>query len=126
MNKKAPQPVHAGIGTSSVIMIFLVLCLTAFSVLSLISSRNSASVTDRGIEYTSAYYNAAALANEYIASCAMNEGPGEYASEFPFGDEMKLNVAFRVDEGGRVTVSRFTAEPASADTGDAFFEEFDF
>jgi len=119
MNKK--QPIQAGLGTSSIVLIFLVLCLTSFAVLSLVSARNSDKLTQKSTEYVTAYYNAAALANESISAKAEAGIPGQYSESFAINDELSLMTAFTVNSDGTVTIERFCVE--SEDSGG--FEDFE-
>ncbi len=56
-----------GVGTASLIMIFLVLCLTTFSILSFLSARLSLKYANKGQEYQEKYYTAKTVAYEFIA-----------------------------------------------------------
>lgn len=57
-----------GTGASSVLMIFVVLCLTAFGVLSLVSARADKRLTDRAKTAAQAYYAADAAVEETLAA----------------------------------------------------------
>lgn len=66
MNKR--QNFSFSIGTSSIILIFLVLCLTVFSVLSLSSAAADDNLSERMAERTTAYYKANTDANNLLGS----------------------------------------------------------
>lgn len=109
------QPIHAGIGTTSVILIFLVLSLAAFSVLSLVSARNSETLTQKNTEYVTAYYNAASLANNFIAKKSLAGIPGTYVELFNINDEMDLKTEFCIDELGALEIMSFCVISAAAE-----------
>lgn len=60
-----------GVGASSILMILVVLSLAAISLLSLHAARNNAALTQRNLEMTVAYYQAAAEVEQTLA--AMDE-----------------------------------------------------
>lgn len=74
-----------GTGASSVLMIFVVLCLTAFGVLSLVSARADRHLTDRAQAAAEAYYAADAAVEETLAAidaalARAGEATGRYLS----------------------------------------------
>ena len=54
-------------GASSVLMIFIVLCLTAFGVLSLVSARADLRLTDRTVDAVQAYHSADAHTDQLLS-----------------------------------------------------------
>ncbi len=56
-----------GTGVTSILMIFIVLCLTTFAILSYSSANADADMTDRHIDYIEAYYNAYSKLNDGVA-----------------------------------------------------------
>ena len=56
------------IGTSSVLMIFVVLCLTTFAVLSFVTANADARLPEKAVQGVDAYYAADAKAQEALAS----------------------------------------------------------
>ncbi len=56
------------IGTSSLLFIFVILCLVSFSILSLSSAISDQKLSKRVVENTNAYYNACEKAEELICS----------------------------------------------------------
>ena len=54
MNKRRP----GGMGASSILMIFVVLALTTFGILSFLSARADLRLTERAADHTVAYYKA--------------------------------------------------------------------
>lgn len=63
---KAPE-YRVGIGASSILMIFIILCLTTLGVLSFASARANLTLTQRRQAQVEAYYEAAAEAQQMIA-----------------------------------------------------------
>lgn len=108
MNIEKPR---AGLGASSVLLIIVILCLTAFSALAFITARVDQRLTDRTIEAQLAYYEADAAAQSAIAQLhaalaageALPDGwaqaDGAYAQQFPFGESMVLEVVAEHDGG---------------------------
>ena len=58
---------HFGVGTSSILMIFVVLCLTVFAVLSFSTARADQRLTEKALAGTAAYYAADVQAEETLA-----------------------------------------------------------
>lgn len=61
------QEYRMGVGATSMLMIFVMLALTTLSVLSLSSAKSDLSMTRRNVELLTAYYDAAADAQDVIA-----------------------------------------------------------
>lgn len=59
---------RVNVGTSSILLIFVVLCLVAFATLSIVSANADYKLSRRVADRTAAYYEAANLAEKYIAS----------------------------------------------------------
>ncbi len=66
MNKK--REFRVNVGTSSILLIFVVLCLVAFATLSIVSANADYKLSRKVADRTTAYYTAANQAEEYIAS----------------------------------------------------------
>ncbi|MBR5896566.1 MAG: hypothetical protein IKZ39_03005 [Lachnospiraceae bacterium] len=64
--KKRGLPLN--VGTSSVLFIFVILCLVSFAILSLSSSMSEYKLSSRVAENSEAYYNACNTAEEQLAS----------------------------------------------------------
>ncbi len=64
MNKRRP----GWMGASSILMIFVVLALTTFGVLSLLSSRADLRLTQKAFDYTVAYYEADDTVEQTLAA----------------------------------------------------------
>ncbi|MBR5761684.1 MAG: hypothetical protein IKX87_06615 [Lachnospiraceae bacterium] len=64
--KKRGLPLN--VGTSSVLFIFVILCLVSFAILSLSSSMSDYKLSSRVAENSEAYYNACNTAEEQLAS----------------------------------------------------------
>lgn len=61
------QEYRVGIGASSMLMIFIVLCLTTLAILALSSARTDSAMTDRNIKIVGDYYAAVNEAQSAIA-----------------------------------------------------------
>ncbi|MCR5784143.1 MAG: hypothetical protein K6G40_00680 [Eubacterium sp.] len=87
------------IGTSSVMLIFFVLCLVSFAALTLSSALADKTMTDKSEEKTTGYYEACSIAEERLCdidkelSAAYESGmdKDEYFEEF--GDTVNFTVA---------------------------------
>ncbi|MBQ7919308.1 MAG: hypothetical protein IJ324_05150 [Lachnospiraceae bacterium] len=66
MSKK--REFRVNVGTSSILLIFVVLCLVAFATLSIVSANADYKLSRKVADRTSAYYEAANQAEKYIAS----------------------------------------------------------
>ena len=66
MSKK--REFRVNVGTSSILLIFVVLCLVAFATLSIVSANADYKLSRRVADRTAAYYEAANQAEKYIAS----------------------------------------------------------
>lgn len=67
MNKHIKQFSFVNIGLSSLLVIFLVLCLTTFSLLSLSSAKSDYSLSEKLANHRGDYYQASANAEEVVA-----------------------------------------------------------
>ena len=79
MKQKSFLSGFRNIGTSLLLVIFLVLCLSVFAVLSLSTAQSDYNLTLQQAEHTSAYYTACSKAEEklkkidsFLASCDQN------------------------------------------------------
>lgn len=106
MKSRFIQPTHMGVGAASVIMIFVVLCLTALSVLSLTGARTSEKSAARRSDAVCAYYEAALSAQEFLAETSDMAKRGEIAdgeirkTEIAFGSSQTLTVEVEAANGG--------------------------
>lgn len=84
MNDKQSQG-RANIGTSSLILIFIILCLTIFGLLSLSSAGSDWNLAQKNAQSVQGYYEAdslavefTAMAEEYLAQCGQASSDEEY------------------------------------------------
>ena len=68
MSKKKSQIYGMNVGSSSMLMIFVILCLISFATLSIVSANADKKLTSRIAERTSAYYEACNSAQRSLAS----------------------------------------------------------
>ena len=66
--KKSGPEFHINVGSSSILLIFVILCLISFATLSIVSANADAKLSRRVVERTSAYYEACNQAQADIAS----------------------------------------------------------
>lgn len=66
MKKDREQTSFANIGSSSLLIIFLILCLTTFAILSLSSAKSDYSLSERLAEHKSQYYKASSKAEDIL------------------------------------------------------------
>ena len=59
-----------GVGSASIVLVFAVLCLTVFSLITLVVARNSKVLADAEAELVTGYYEADALAEHILAVIA--------------------------------------------------------
>ena len=104
---------RAGLGASSILLIIVVLCLTAFGALTLMTARVDWKLTERTSQAQIAYYEADASAQAAIAqldawircgsgsAAGWTQTDGRYAQTFPVGgDGLVLEVIVEAGDGG--------------------------
>ncbi len=85
------------IGTSSIMMLFAVLCLTVFAVLSLVSARSQSALAKKSADAVSAYYAADTRAADIFDGLRAGDVPEDVTvSEYPDGTYYRYEVP--VDE----------------------------
>ena len=67
MNEQKKKPI-IGIGTTSIVLIFVMLCMLTFSVLSLATAQADLRLSRKSAERTTAYYDAEHRANDILLS----------------------------------------------------------
>lgn len=91
-----------GVGAASIVMIAAVLCLTVFSVLSLVASHNDSALSVRTVEAAQTYYTADRKAQFIIAEVdELVRSGGGFEMEGVTVEEGKVSFAVIVD-GSRV------------------------
>lgn len=101
---------HFGVGASSILMIFTVLCLTVFSVLTFSTARADQRLTEKALDGTKEYYAADRQAEETLARI---DGILEKAKDLPTVKQLLAEAGFSVDPEGEVF--QVTAEFAVGD-----------
>ena len=66
--KKTGPEFHVNVGSSSILLIFVILCLISFATLSIVSANADAKLSRRVVERTTAYYEACNQAQADITS----------------------------------------------------------
>lgn len=113
MNKKSMR--FPPIGGSSLLVIFAVLCLTVFALLSLSTAQAGGRLSDASAQAVSDYYRADCLAEEILAQLRSGQLPegvavedGVYSYTCPISDTQALAVSVRLDRD-HYTVLRWQA-----------------
>ncbi len=70
-NKEKQQSYFVNIGSSSLLVIFLILCLVTFAILSLSSAKSDHSFSQRLAQHRRVYYEASAKAEETLSLPAL-------------------------------------------------------
>ena len=113
-------------GTTSIVLIFVMLSLLTFAVLSLVSAQANLRLSRKSAERTTAYYQAENAANDVLAGLlrAREDGPqalADYAAQqqvtltgsrasyqVPLGEDQVLAVELTLSDGG-YTIGRWQA-----------------
>ncbi|HML38574.1 MAG TPA: hypothetical protein PKA19_14330 [Bacillota bacterium] len=126
MDKKLKMSV--GIGGPSIIMIFVVLCLTTLAALSLMTANADWKLTKKATEAVTGYYSADSKAEEILASAdaSLSAGQALETSSFtiPATATQDLVMVLKVN-GSRYTVTHRTLVPKSQWDYDQYKTEFD-
>lgn len=110
---------NANIGTSSLILIFIVLCLTIFGLLSLSSAGSEWNLAKKNMESVKGYYEAdsmavefAAMVEEALSQCGADASDAQYAQfvrehlgEFYREDENTVETDVEMPYGQRLHVT---------------------
>ena len=126
-------PSRMGVGSSSILLIIVVLSLTLFAVLSLVQARSDAALTDRTALSASAFYDADARAQQMLALVdgavkrgaspasvegVTQQGENEYSFSIGSFDGHALNVRIDVS-GGVCSVTSYRYESAAEWVGES-------
>lgn len=145
MNKQKSE-YRMGVGASSVLMVLVVLVLTALGMLSFTSAKNAQVLTRRNLAMTTAYYEAAAQAQQKLAALdawlaaeenpsvasamrvegiSLSEENGETRFSFDvdagYGRFLKVAGVFMSEKGKRYRVTRHELVP---DYSDAWEDQY--
>ncbi|MDE5860489.1 MAG: hypothetical protein K2H23_08950, partial [Oscillospiraceae bacterium] len=82
MNNESRRPVGIGTGYLSIMMIFVVLCLTMLAALSYSTAQNEMKYSEKSGDYTNAYYAADIAAKRTLA--AVDSAASEYSDYTDF------------------------------------------
>lgn len=138
MSKRSP---HIGMGTASLIVIFTVLCLTVFALLTLLTARNEHALAVRTAETVHQYYEAdiraahicraveqAAGAGDLPAQVdgiALEQTNGEVHYACPIRDTLRLAVTLSIAPDSLAEVRKWQTEPAGDWQADTKIEVWD-
>ena len=102
------------VGTASILLVFLTLCLSSFAVLTLVNANADKRLSDKLSARTLAYYEAVAEAEAWIAASAesgkvkgagASDGDG-VTKDFPFDENQYLRVTIESGADG-LTVTEY-------------------
>lgn len=103
------------VGGSSLLVIFAVLCLTVFALLSLSTVQAGGRLSDTTVQAVSGYYQADCQAEEILARLRQGEIPdgvsvdgATYSYTCPISNTQDLSVAVQLD-GAQYTILRWQA-----------------
>lgn len=107
------------VGGVSLLVVFAVLCLTVFSLLSLSTVQADRRLADASVRAVEDYYTADCAAQEILARLRLGEIPesvsvqgDQYLYSCPISESQSLEVTVEVDLDGSYTVLRWQAVPA--------------
>ena len=119
MKKKQRSQVSV-VGGSSLLVIFSVLCVAIFALMSLTSATNDTKLNDKSLQAVSDYYAADCAAEEILAQLRQGIVPegvrledGVYSYVCPISETLELRTAVRVN-GTDYEVLRWQAAPSMA------------
>lgn len=94
---KRKYPFFTSIGIPSIILIFSVLCMTIFALLTLSNSRNALNTSKLSLEQTKSYYNACSNAAEKIND--IQKSISDFYKKYPNESDfyVKINNVFETD-----------------------------
>jgi len=131
MNNREHRTRIPVVGGSSLLVIFAVLCLTVFALLSLSTVQANGRLSAASAQAVSAYYEADCQAEEIFARLRSGERPegvtetdGVYAYTCPISDTLQLQVELQ-QTGETWTVLRWQAESAAEWETDEFLDVWD-
>lgn len=106
MRKQESNPLSINVGGSSVLMIFAVLCLTVFAVLSFTTAMSERSTANKYADSTEAYYAAEYQAEQQIEQIASSGQSGEitFKIELEGTGNRVLAMTVYADGAGHVDV----------------------
>ena len=110
-NRQSPQKSIISTGTTSIVLIFVMLSLLTFAVLSLVSAQANLRLSRKSAERTTAYYEAENAANDILTDLLAGEDPaslqadvrvddGRASYEVPLGEDQVLAVALTLPMDG--------------------------
>lgn len=103
------------VGSASMVMIFAVLALTVFAVLTLVTARSELALSEKSAQAVREYYEADCIAAEMYNEFLMDGLPGgaeRYSFTVPMGSSRELCVTLCADEFGGPNVLEWRTVPA--------------
>lgn len=125
MNKKERNPVGISIGIPTLAMVFVVLCLTALSVLSLVTARNQLGIARRAQAAVTNFYVADGLAEQILAAAEQDVAAGNFPKEVYLETKVQcrrdeasfwLSFAVPIDENKNLLIEAVLGEATQIKT----------
>ncbi|MGN0701918.1 MAG: hypothetical protein ACI4KL_01925 [Lentihominibacter sp.] len=111
MRKESSVPVpKATIGISSLLVVFIVLCLVTFACLSLSTARSDFDFAEKNAARKTAYYNACNEA-EALISDSLSGKSEDTSWAVPIDDKSELQVEIEIGSGGSYTIRSWQVVP---------------
>lgn len=109
--KKGPK-IGLNIGASSILVVFILLCLVTFATLSLVSANADYRLSKRVADHTGAYYDATASAREDLALRAANDRPADepYDEVTPMSEKQQIHVTATLHPDHTYNIHSWTVE----------------
>ena len=127
--EKTPFPT---VGASSLLVIFAVLCLTVFAMLTLNTAQSATKLSVLSAENTVAYYSAELEANEILARLRNGEHVQDviidgnvYSYSCKISDVQVLNVTVKIDSANDYTVLKWQRASAKGFEADDLIDIWD-
>ena len=92
MSNKSKTEYRVGIGASSILMVLVILALTAVSLLSFRSAKNTEALTKRNLQMTVAYYEASANAQKKLAAIDELLVESQMAANIVLGEALQTEL----------------------------------
>ena len=132
-NNKKQKFAPPVLGGSSLIVIFAVLCLTVFALLSLSTVRADARLADSATDAVRGYYQAELEAQRILSQLRCGELPaqveegmdGSYNYSCPISQTQQLTVSVLMDMDGSYQILRWQANPTQQWTADESMDVWD-
>ena len=121
--EKSRKPI-LGVGTSSILLIFVLLCMITFAVLSLVSARSDYRLSQKNAEHTKDYYEAESRANEILMTIdkCLEEQYTLYGNTEGIVFSSQREIEYHVPAGTKQELSVALLLPEDLKEGDSYYQ----